>query len=172
MQRILLGLWAAWLIVCAAALSVSLVGGWPGTGGGWAQRASVAREWSSSLAWLCGSKATCSESAPPRASRGRLAVRSPSSHLSCRAHGCWLDGICPEVSKALWREASMGPSARPAVRKPCPGNPSPLLSRPAVCKHLAPRHALKVWPCVLGFHRAEFLECGFSQPPGTEPDCF
>lgn len=54
-----------------------------------------------------------------------------------------------------------------------PGAPSPLLlSRLAVGTHLALGHALKVWQCVPGFHQADFLECGFSQTPGTELNCF
>lgn len=64
-----------------------------GTGDGRAQRASVAREWSSSPAWPCGSEATCSVSAPPRASVRGACDESPSSHLSCSAHSMGLSLI-------------------------------------------------------------------------------
>ena len=64
-------------VILCHSCSVSSVGGGLGTGGGQAQRASVAREWSSSLAWLSGNGAACSMSVPPRASSAMGSRYSP-----------------------------------------------------------------------------------------------
>lgn len=67
-QPVCLALWAVRLIL-PHSCSVCFFGGVRLLDRGRsAQRASVAREWSSFLAWPCGSKAICSVSVPPSTS--------------------------------------------------------------------------------------------------------
>lgn len=144
-----------------------------GIGGGRSQRASVAREWSSSLAWPWGREplALC-----PHLQEHPEGGSPAGLHLPT-----WAVGLTPAgLMRLAQRPLELCKENHPQDHLPTqlseslvPGTPSPLLlSQTAVCKHLAPRHTLKVWPCVLGFHRADFLECGFSQTPETELNCF
>lgn len=123
-----------------------------GTGGAWAQRASVACEWSSSLVWLRGSRATCSVFASmsvecvPASHLSRVPPSQGSAGWLCS----WLGGITPESSL----EPSAVSSAPPAVQRKGPTDPLSCSVSASCFKHLALWHTLYVRPCVLGFYWA------------------
>lgn len=108
-----------------------------------------------------------------------LAVKPPSSHLSYCTHSPGLSVIKSTDLMGLSQRTLRpyrsleGPSAHPAVRKTCPSNPQPLLlSPPAVPKHLAPWHALNVWPCVLHFSSGWFPRVWVFSNPGNKAQLF